>query len=148
MAMLIGKFHKIIQSRLVWGVFAVLIILSFVVWGSAPYWADSGDPAGGRAAGVLSGREVTEADIREAQSHVIYAALLQASDHPLVQPVIDRISRRRLDLLGPLLRAPETPAERARSADQTVRHCRRRQHHWYGLNVSHQNKLQFVCKKS
>ena len=36
---------------------------------------------------------------REAQSHIIYAALLQASDHPLVQPVIERISRRRLDLL-------------------------------------------------
>jgi len=36
---------------------------------------------------------------REVQSHVIYAALLQASDHPLVQPVIERISQRRLDLL-------------------------------------------------
>ncbi len=35
----------------------------------------------------------------EAQSHLIFAGLLQASDHPLVQPVIERISRRRLDLL-------------------------------------------------
>ena len=44
-------------------------------------------------------RELFRRVSREAQSHVIYAALLQASDHPLVQPVINRISRRRLDLL-------------------------------------------------
>lgn len=44
-------------------------------------------------------RELFRRVSREAQSHVIYAALLQASDHPLVQPVIERISRRRLDLL-------------------------------------------------
>jgi AcrR family transcriptional regulator len=44
-------------------------------------------------------RELFRRVSREAQSHIIYAALLQASDHPLVQPVIDRISRRRLDLL-------------------------------------------------
>ncbi len=35
----------------------------------------------------------------EAQSHVIYGALLQASDHPVVQPMIERISARRLGLL-------------------------------------------------
>ena len=44
-------------------------------------------------------RELFRRVSHEAQSHVIYAALLQASDHPLVQPVIERISRRRLDLL-------------------------------------------------
>ena len=44
-------------------------------------------------------RELFRRVSAEAQSHVIYAALLQASDHPLVQPVIERISRRRLDLL-------------------------------------------------
>ncbi len=44
-------------------------------------------------------RELFRRVSREVQSHVIYAGLLQASDHPLVQPVIERISRRRLDLL-------------------------------------------------
>lgn len=101
MATLIGKFHKIIQSRLVWGVFAVLIILSFVVWGSAPYWADSGDPAGGRAAGVLSGREVTEADIREAQSHVYLSVVLGTGAFPRDLPadVVREAAVRRLVLL-------------------------------------------------
>ena len=30
MAMLIGKFHKLIQSRLLWGIFAVLIVLYYL----------------------------------------------------------------------------------------------------------------------
>jgi AcrR family transcriptional regulator len=44
-------------------------------------------------------RELFRRVSREVQSHVIYAVLLQSSDHPTVQPVIERISQRRLDLL-------------------------------------------------
>lgn len=36
---------------------------------------------------------------REYKSHVIYSALLKAQDHPTVQPVIERVSKRRLDYL-------------------------------------------------
>jgi AcrR family transcriptional regulator len=36
---------------------------------------------------------------REAKSHVIYSALLRALDHPLVHPVMERVSRRRMDFL-------------------------------------------------
>ncbi|NLC61675.1 MAG: TetR/AcrR family transcriptional regulator [Gammaproteobacteria bacterium] len=35
----------------------------------------------------------------EMQTHVIYSALLQALDHPIVQPVIGRVSERRLEYL-------------------------------------------------
>jgi AcrR family transcriptional regulator len=35
----------------------------------------------------------------ETQSHRIYAALLQALDHPLVKPMMTRVSQRRMDLL-------------------------------------------------
>ena len=35
----------------------------------------------------------------EVQPHIIYSELLKALDHPMVRPVIDRISRRRLDYL-------------------------------------------------
>lgn len=35
----------------------------------------------------------------EITPHVIYSELLKALDHPMVRPVIDRISRRRLDYL-------------------------------------------------
>jgi AcrR family transcriptional regulator len=36
----------------------------------------------------------------EVKSHVIYSELLKALDHPTVQPVIDRVSERRLDYLA------------------------------------------------
>ena len=45
------------------------------------------------------------------QSHVIYSELLKALDHPAVQPVIGRVSKRRLDYL--------TSAFRAAGLDQT-----------------------------
>lgn len=35
----------------------------------------------------------------EVTPHVIYSELLKALDHPMVRPVIDRVSRRRLDYL-------------------------------------------------
>ena len=44
-----------------------------------------------RALFLLATHEVTP--------HVIYSELLKALDHPMVRPVIDRISRRRLDYL-------------------------------------------------
>ena len=41
----------------------------------------------------------------EVQSHVIYSELLKALDHPAVQPVIGRVSKRRLDYLTGAFRA-------------------------------------------
>src|SRR2546427_8307644 len=35
----------------------------------------------------------------EVQPHIIYSELLKALDHPMVRPVIDRVSQRRLDYL-------------------------------------------------
>jgi len=35
----------------------------------------------------------------EARSHIIYSELLKALDHPVVRPVIERVSKRRLDYL-------------------------------------------------
>ncbi len=40
----------------------------------------------------------------EVKPHVIYSELLKALDHPAVQPVIDRISQRRLDYLVAMFR--------------------------------------------
>ncbi|MBN1270349.1 MAG: SurA N-terminal domain-containing protein [Kiritimatiellae bacterium] len=33
MAMMIAKFHRLIQSRLLWGAFLVIIVFTFVIWG-------------------------------------------------------------------------------------------------------------------
>ena len=35
----------------------------------------------------------------EAKSHIIYSELLKALDHPVVQPVMERVSKRRMDYL-------------------------------------------------
>ncbi|MEO6137249.1 MAG: TetR/AcrR family transcriptional regulator [Luteimonas sp.] len=40
----------------------------------------------------------------EARSHIIYSELLKALDHPIVKPVIERVSERRLDYLTASLR--------------------------------------------
>ena len=31
--MMISKFHRLIQSRLLWGAFLIIIVFSFVIWG-------------------------------------------------------------------------------------------------------------------
>jgi len=44
-------------------------------------------------------RELFRRTGREARTHGIYSALLRALDHPIVQPVMERVSQRRLDFL-------------------------------------------------
>jgi AcrR family transcriptional regulator len=44
-------------------------------------------------------RELYRRVSREMQSHVIYSALLRALDHPIVQPVMSRVSQKRIDFL-------------------------------------------------
>lgn len=44
-------------------------------------------------------RELFKLVAHEARSHTIYSELLKALDHPVVQPVIQRVSKRRLDYL-------------------------------------------------
>ncbi len=45
-------------------------------------------------------RELFHWAAREVQPHRIYAALLQALDHPQVRPLMSRVSQRRIDFLG------------------------------------------------
>lgn|SRR5574337_214248 len=50
----------------------------------------------------------------EIQPHRVYAALLQALDHPLVKPMMMRVSQRRMDLLEVAFRQAGLAAEDAR----------------------------------
>ncbi len=45
-------------------------------------------------------RELFRLTSREMRSHKIYAALLKAADHPVVAPVLDRVSHERMDYLA------------------------------------------------
>jgi AcrR family transcriptional regulator len=65
-------------------------------------------------------RAVFRRTSREMQSHVVYSALLRALDHPLVQPVMSRVSQKRIDFLTVAYRqlglARSTASYRARLA--------------------------------
>ena len=50
----------------------------------------------------------------ETRPHRIYAALLQALDHPQVKPMMTRVSRRRMDLLEVAFKQAGLPSEHAR----------------------------------
>jgi len=50
----------------------------------------------------------------EYKAHVVYSELLRAMDHPVVQPVIGRVSERRLDYLSAAFRQAGLPAATAR----------------------------------
>lgn len=50
-------------------------------------------------------RELFVRTSREMRSHVIYSALLNQVDHPIVQPVMQRLSQKRIAFLGLAYRA-------------------------------------------
>ncbi len=65
MTMMISKFHKLIQSRLLWGTFLVIIVFSFVIWGMVwPSDLDKAEQA--NAAGLLDGQPVSHGEYRSA----------------------------------------------------------------------------------
>jgi AcrR family transcriptional regulator len=58
-------------------------------------------------------RELFRRTAREAKTHVIYSALLRALDQPSVQPVMERVSKRRLDFLDRAYREVGMAADNA-----------------------------------
>lgn len=65
MAMMISKFHKLIQSRLLWGAFLVVIVFSFVIWGMVwPSQLSKHDRL--NAAGTLDNEPVPQGEYRSA----------------------------------------------------------------------------------
>jgi len=60
-------------------------------------------------------RELFRRVAHEARSHVIYSELLKALDHPVVQPVMQRVSKRRLDYLMLAFRQVGMPRSEAQN---------------------------------
>jgi hypothetical protein len=65
MAMMISKFHKIIESKLVWAVFAIVIVIAFVFM-YMPGFSGGGAPKVNTTAGMLYGEKVEEYDFNRA----------------------------------------------------------------------------------
>lgn len=80
MAMLITKFHKLIQNKLLWIVFLVMVVLSFVVWGT--YTPSRDDVTRADAPGALDGKPVDRKEFEEARFGE-YMSLVLAAGRPL-----------------------------------------------------------------
>lgn len=73
MTMMISKFHKIIQSKIVWGAFAILISVAFVgitAPGSKSRSAARREQQAARVAGTLFGEEVSRKELGHAYQSV------------------------------------------------------------------------------
>ena len=65
MTMMISKFYRLIQSRLLWGAILVMIVFSFVIWGMV--WPSGrGENATMNSAGRLDGELVSHGEFRAA----------------------------------------------------------------------------------
>ena len=61
--MMISKFHKLIQSKILWAGFLIVIVFSFVIWGMV--WpSDIKKMEMANAAGLLDGHAVTHDEYR------------------------------------------------------------------------------------
>lgn len=87
MAMLISKFHKLIQSRLLWAVFLVIVIFTFVIWGtSVPDTQEAADQA---APGELNGEPVDAKVFRQAYFNTYLTVLMSVGQPINITPEID-----------------------------------------------------------
>lgn len=92
MAMMISKFHKLIQSRLLWGTFLVIIVFSFVIWGMVwPSDLDKAEQA--NAAGSLDGAPVSHGEFRAAYLNTYLARALALGREIQSTPESDAILR-------------------------------------------------------
>ena len=88
MAMMISKFHRLIQSKLLWAGFLVVVVFSFVIWGTQVP-KQNRDTLEANAPGKLNGKPVEQATFRAAYMNT-YLAVIMAVGRPInITPSID-----------------------------------------------------------
>jgi peptidyl-prolyl cis-trans isomerase D len=102
MAMMISKFHKLIQSRILWGIFLVVIICSFIIWGVVwPSDIEEADRV--NAAGLIDGEPVSHGEFRSAYLSTYMARALtlgrDVASTPENEAILRRLSWQRLATL-------------------------------------------------
>jgi len=93
MAMVISKFHRLIQSRLLWAAFLVVIVFSFVFWGTQTVSRASRGSAEEVAPGRLAGKPVPVEEFRDAWHSVYVGFALRVGQPPRVNEQMDRAIR-------------------------------------------------------
>ena len=89
MAMLISKFHRLIQSRLLWGTFLVIIIFSFVIWGTV----NTGSSRNAQqvpSEGTLNGKPVLPEEFRQAYFNSRLEFALMTGRPLVVTPAVEK----------------------------------------------------------
>ena len=93
MTMMISKFHRLIQSRILWGAFLIIIVFSFVIWGMVwPSQMDEADQV--NAAGKLDGVAISHGEYRSAYLSTYMARSLSSGREVPSTPENDAILRR------------------------------------------------------
>ena len=93
MTMMISKFHRLIQSRLLWGAFLIIIVFSFVIWGMV--WpSDIEKMEQANSAGTLDGATVTHGEYRSAYLSTYMARALTLGREITSTPESDALLRR------------------------------------------------------
>ena len=93
MTMMISKFHRLIQSRLLWGAFLIIIVFSFVIWGMV--WpSDIEKMEQANSAGTLDGATVSNGEYRSAYLSTYMARALTLGREITSTPDSDALLRR------------------------------------------------------
>lgn len=89
MAMMISKFHKLIQSRILWIIFFIIIVFSFVIW--AMPWPTRNELSNeAQTAGKLFGEDVSHDVFRQARANTYLAAAMMMGEPPRMTDQIEK----------------------------------------------------------
>ncbi len=92
MAMLISKFHRLIQSKLVWAAILVIIVFSFVIWGTQmPTQADRNEAS---SPGTLNGEPVDARIFRQMYFNTYLTVIMSVGRQVNITPEIDQQLRK------------------------------------------------------
>jgi len=88
MTMMISKFHKLIQSKILWIIFAVMIICSFVVW-AIPWPARQELAQETRSAGKLFEKSISYEEFRHARANTYLTLVMMYRQQPKMNPELN-----------------------------------------------------------
>jgi hypothetical protein len=86
MAMLITKFHRLIQNKALWLFFLVVVIFSFVIWGTQ---MPTQEERATNDAGKIAGESVSFEDFQQARFHTYLSLVLMSGRQINITPEVD-----------------------------------------------------------
>jgi hypothetical protein len=89
MAMLISKFHRLIQSKLLWLAFLIVVVFTFVIWGTqVPQTSEDAQEAA--APGTMNGKPVPREVFRAAYMNTYLQVVMAYGRQITVTPQVDK----------------------------------------------------------